>query len=246
MYKPLTYTTQTNKYTMKYFNIYSINKAISSIRKGKNTNKHITSRAVLGILNFYFRVENDFIITPEQIQSVSRMRPNYTIEKVANIFIPHCFVEVKSLVKSNIGNILDKLYSTIMITMDNYGNISGNFSVFMIAVKGTKITFYTYHNFHSLLDDHGTAHYKGFIPLNYIIRLPEFTTINSEQNIADYDYYVRSMKFHTEPETLVILGAIGTDQLPHHHALDLYVESSREEIAILFSRIARKSANIFI
>jgi len=43
---------------MKYFNIKGINRAISLIREGDNTNEHITSRAVSGMVNVYFKEEN--------------------------------------------------------------------------------------------------------------------------------------------------------------------------------------------
>lgn len=138
---------------MKYFNVQGINKSIELIKESDNTNEHVTSRATIAMINNYFKQENDFYTTPEQIQPVSNKRPDYVIEKFITVtpyFKPHAFVEVKSLVNSNIGAILDQLYDTVLYTIDLN---DGTFSCFMIAMKGTKIAFYTYHNFHYLLDE---------------------------------------------------------------------------------------------
>lgn len=119
----------------------------------------------------YFSVDK-FGITPEQIQLVSNKRSDLAIERfnpIANNFAPHCFIEVKSLVNSNITNILGQLGSTVINAIYYYGNTTGNYSVFMIAIKGTKIAFYVYHNFAFLLDDYGISNYNGFIRLNYLI-----------------------------------------------------------------------------
>jgi hypothetical protein len=78
-------------------------------------------------------------MTPEQIQPVSRKRPDFSIEILENDkFIPHLFVEIKSLVNSNFNDIMDQLYSTVLETVD-LGDT--DFSVFVIAMKGTNIAF---------------------------------------------------------------------------------------------------------
>lgn len=65
------------------------------------------------MINNYFTQGNNFYTTPEQIQFFSNKRPDYVIEKYSSLspyFKPHAFVQVKSLVNSNIGGILDQLY----------------------------------------------------------------------------------------------------------------------------------------
>lgn len=228
---------------MKCFNINTINKAISLIKDGQDTKEHVTSRAISGMLSNYYKPVDNFIVTPEQTQFGSGKRPDYSIEKFipnASDFIPHCFVEVKSLVNSNIDNILDQLYDTVLFTLD----YKGSYSVFMIAVKGTKIAFYTYHNFSSLLDEYGVSHYKGFIPLNYLVPWTIYSKINN-CTLQDYDKYVRLHKFHTDPTNLKDLGAIPNNNISHPHILDLLNEKHKEDIHKMFIHIFENASDIF-
>jgi len=131
--------------------------------------------------------------------------------------------------------------------MEEVGGMSGNFSTFVLAVKGTKIAFYTYHNFTSLLDEHGIYHYKGFIPINYRIPWSEYHSINHNESLFDYDKYVRKAKgFKTEAENLFGIGAIDTDNIKHPHILDLLEESHKNDIHSLFMHMVENSADIFI
>ena len=232
---------------MKYFNIQGINKAISLIREGDNTQEHITSRATNAMINHYFLQRDDLYTTPEQIQEVSKKRPDYTIEHFSNIhpfFKPHVFVEVKSLVNSNIGGILDQVYDSIIYTVDLHG---GSFSCFVIAMKGTKIAFYTYHNFSSLLDEYGIPHYRGFIPLNYILPFNLYARINRNGTPQMYQDYVNSRStFMTDSNILEQSGALKTGGLEHSHILDLVNNLHKEDIHSMFSHVVQHSSDLFL
>lgn len=96
---------------MKYFNIQLINDSIAFIRNSSLTQEHTTGRAALNLGRFYFSIQK-YNITAEQIQSFTNKRPDFSIEKhvpthsLINRFLPHCFIEVKSLVNSNMQNIV--------------------------------------------------------------------------------------------------------------------------------------------
>lgn len=232
---------------MKHFNVQGINRAISLIREGDNTQEHVTSRATFAMINHYFKQDGNWYTTPEQIQMGSRKRPDYLIEKHSEFppyFKPHAYVEVKSIVNSNIHNILDQLYDTVLFAMDDVG---GSFSCFMIAVKGTKIAFYTYHNFSSLLDEYGIPHYKGFIPLNYIIPSNLYFWINHRATLQNYQDYVNSRSsFNTNPVDLDRIGALNTNGLHHSHILDLVNELHKDDIHNMWKHVLKHSSDIFL
>src|SRR2546423_11089384 len=167
---------------MKYFNFKAVNLAIERLLNENSRYEHRVGSVTSTILPIYFK-PNKYTITPEQIQIGTFKKPDFTIEKVEGDRLTiHCFVELKSLFNSNFNGILDQLSDSVLFAMDNNSNVSS----FIIAVKGLKIAFYTYHNCIGILDDAGICHYKGFIPLHYSIPYPEYMEANPEASLEDY------------------------------------------------------------
>lgn len=138
-----------------------------------------------------------FVVTPEQIKGFTNKRPYLAIEKYLsdkNYFIAYCFIEVKSIINSHFSNIIDQLHDTLFVGIDDYGDITGNYSVYMIAMKETKIPFYTYHYFTSLLDECDILNYKGFTPFNYQIPKAQYLDINSKFPLVHESYELYKKK----------------------------------------------------
>ena len=132
----------------------------------------------------------------------------------------------------------------MLFTIDSHG---GSFSCFMIAIKGTKIAFYTYHNFTSLLYEYEIPNYKGFIPLNYLIPRSMYYSINSEATPQMYQDYVNShSSFNTNPVDLGRLGALNTQGLRHPHILDLVNEQHKDDIHNMWRHVLQHSSDIFL
>jgi hypothetical protein len=154
-----------------YSSVKTINVALHRIVDSDCTKEHRTSTATNSLLTNYFPLQK-YTVTPEQVQPISGKKPDYSIERLDNndTLVSHAFVEVKSLINSNFNNIMDQLCDSILTSVDCAG---GNFSVYVIAMKGIHIAFFQFYSFIPLLDDYGIEHYKGFIPLNQLISARE-------------------------------------------------------------------------
>jgi hypothetical protein len=232
---------------MKYFNIKALNMSIARIRDG-NTDEHRSGTAALGLARNYFSVEK-FAITPEQIQETTRKRPDLAIEKFlpsSLTFTPHCFIEVKSLIRKSFDDIADQLVDTVFVAVDTYGNLTGNYSVYMIGIKGTKIAFYMYHSFSSLLDDYGIPNYRGLMPLNYLIPENLYSEFNRNFPLVDpaYALYKSRLEFETNPVMLYRMGALATKHFSHPHILDLLNAQHQEHIHNMFNYVEKINPNL--
>ena len=216
-----------------YWQKRGINKALKRIHDGTSTMEHRTSTATDSLVHHYFTSDN-FLITPEQTQVLSRKKPDYTIERLDsndNCHF-HAFVEVKSLVKSNFDDILDQLAEAITMTVDSQG---GAFAAFAIAMKGSQIAFYLFCSFVSELDQYNIYNCNGFIPLNYPIPFEQFQNFNLEQsNLIDYLKQVNTSTAPAKPEVLKALGVEYTKRLDYPHIWDANNEKHRKYVHELF------------
>lgn len=235
---------------MKYFSIEKINRAIRAIRESNVKQEHVSSRAASELARHYF--SNDkYTIVPEQIQIGTKKRPDFVIEKFfennpVNLwFLPHTFIEVKSLVGRNMSHIVQQLHDTVFVAMDEWGNITGNYSAFMIGIKGTKIAFYAYHNLSSLLDSYNIFNYKGFIPLNFKIPSELLLKINEAHPLKEalYERYLRGLTFDTNHHSLSQKGVLGIPDIPFPHIFDLQDARHRDDIHNMFMYIVSNTAN---
>jgi len=220
---------------MKYLSVKTIEVALNRIVMGDNTFEHRTGTAANSLVTHYFPLSK-FTCTPEQIQDLSNKKPDLTIERLCGEnLVPHCFIELKSVIRSNFGDILDQLYDTILNTVDIQG---GSFSVFVIAMKGTEIAFFQFYSYISLLDDYGIVHYKGFIPLNQLIHFQNFD-INDHHDIMDYLKYMRKyMDMPTNANKLSNIGVKSTSNIPFPHIWNLLNKDHENHVHELFMNMA--------
>ena len=132
--------------------------------------------------------------------------------------------------------------------MDDLGFHSNIYSTFIIAMKGTKIAFYVYHSFSSLLDNYGIENYKGFITLNQLVNKEAFmsyceNSTSSPTAKERYHNYFKSIAFKTESSMLTEIGALSTRDITHPHVLDLLNELHREDIHEMFMFASKYSAD---
>jgi hypothetical protein len=200
---------------MKYLSMKTIKVALHRIANGDSTLEHRTGTGGNSLITHYFPLQK-YTCTPEQIQPFSRKRPDLTIERLDSNdkLVLHCFVELKSLVNSNFGNMLDQLYDTVLSSVDF---ACPNFSVYIIAMKGVKVAFFQFYSCIPLLDEYGIVHYKGFIPLNQLISFREFMDINHTSNLMDYLKYIKKYSMVTNRDKLLELGVESTEIIPFPH-----------------------------
>lgn len=223
---------------MKYISVLTIKKALHRIYEG-NTQEHRTGTAASGLLNNYFPLDR-FIITPEQILE-SNKRPDFTIEKLKNDkFYHYAFVEIKSLINSNFNDILDQLHDTILETVDSLG---GEYVIYVMAMKGSKIAFFVFHSYVGLLEEYDIMNYKGFIPLNYVIPAEKYFNINQEyynnNNLGLIEYLKHATKLNIPgPDILRAQGVESTANIPHPHILDMLNKNHENYVHELFQHMA--------
>ena len=226
---------------MKYLAIKPIKIALERVHK-TNAQEHTTGTPISGLLNNYFP-GSKFITTPEQIQTISNKRPDFTVEMLENEQLkPHVFVEIKSLINSNFNNILDQLHDTILYTVDLWGNLGGNFAVFIIAAKGTQIAFFEFYNFQDMLDYYEIENYKGFRPLGQLIPELNSFNINHTSEPSDYEEHLRKVDIPHDPEELKKLGVKSTKKIGHPHIWDLLNKEHEDYIHKLFVHMAENKA----
>jgi hypothetical protein len=201
---------------MKYLSVTPIIYALNRIVEGGVTHEHRTSSATSALLNNYFP-GNKFLITPEQIQEITKRRPDYTVEKVLDerTALTHLYVEVKSIVAdANYDDMLEQVATTVGAAME-YANIE---SVYVIIMKATKIGFYIFH-LKSELDEVGVPNYLGIIPLNFSISLPMLYDVNyGEMNLIEQLRYITaSPELVVDPHILQRMGVESSAHISHPH-----------------------------
>jgi len=205
---------------------------------GDNTFEHRTGTAANSLVAHYFPLSK-FTCTPEQIQDISNRKPDLSIERLCDKnenLVPHCFVELKSVIRSNFGDILDQLHDTILYTVDLQDG--GLFSAFVIAMKGTEIAFFQFYSYTSLLDEYNIEHYRGFIPLNKLISAYQYFDINDKHSLIDYLKYISKYSMATNTNALSNLGVKSTPQIPFPHIWNLLNKDHENHVHELFMNMA--------
>ena len=144
----------------------------------------------------------------------SNKRPDFWVERIEHDnFVPHLFFELKSLVNKDFNEIMDQLYDTILATVDYK---SESFSVFVIAMKETKIAFFQFYAYKCLLEEYGIQSYRGFIPLNQLIPAHEWMEINNSNSLIAYLKYIGKYNMPTNQDELLRLGVEYTKRKKYH------------------------------
>jgi hypothetical protein len=100
----------------------------------------------------------------------------------------HAIAEMKSYDGPSFTKIIDQMYDSIMPYAEATG---GNFSVYVIAIKGVTIGFFQFFSCIPILDALNIAHYKGFIPLNKLMLIHDYMSVHNISNIVDGFQHLR-------------------------------------------------------
>ena len=205
---------------MLYTLLPTIMAALHRIINGHSTLEHVTSTATSGLLHNYYPIKK-YIFTPEvhlETEFGGFKKPDYTVEKLTNNeLVKFLYVEVKSLVNSKFNDVLDQLYDSILNTIDEGG---GDFSAFVIAMKGTKIAILHFSSCVDLLDELGIPNYKGFTPVNYILTPEQWRATHSVYEYHLYADYLNSFNI-PGAETLANQGVENTSRISYPHIFNL-------------------------
>jgi hypothetical protein len=222
---------------MKYMSVPTIAKALHRVNEG-NTQEHRTGTPALGLVRHYFPEER-FAITAEQIQ-ISNKRPDLSVELLTDDgkFVPHTFVEMKSLVNKNFDDMLDQLSDTILETVD-LGET--DYCVYVLAMKGTRIAILEYHSYASLLDEYNILNYKGFVPATYRMSAESYFDINQAQGISNLIKFLHyKLEFTPSKSELEALGLKSSPKLPYPYILDLLNKDHENYVHDLFKKMATR------
>lgn len=147
-----------------YMNVELIKAAVDKLDSSHH--EYDVGRAVLSILRNYFPQNQGWTIVPEFLVP-EKKRPDYCIEKFAGgvspFFTPKVFVEMKSGTGATTEKALDQITSSMVQAIDRLG---GEFTCFLIIVKGKQIGFFEYHNDRSNLSEDEVQQHFGAISFN--------------------------------------------------------------------------------
>lgn len=138
---------------------------------------------------------------------------------------------------------MHQLYDTILATVDYK---SESFSVFVIAMKGTKIAFFQFYAYKGLLEEYGIQSYRGFIPLNQLIPAHEWMEINNSNSFIDYLKYIGKYNMPTNHDELLRLGVEYTKKRPFPHIWDLLNDNHKDHVHKLFQQMAENKPGMDI
>ena len=139
---------------------------------------------------------------------------------------------------------MDQLYDTILATVDYK---SESFSVFVIAMKETKIAFFQFYAYKCLLEEYGIQSYRGFIPLNQLIPAHEWMEINNSNSLIAYLKYIGKYNMPTNQDELLRLGVEYTKKkIPFSHIWDLLNDNHKDHVHKLFQQMAENKPGMDI